>query len=165
MYPRRDKLRARLEAARQDLLLALADLDQTQAGLSTTNPGWVVRDLVAHLAAAERGHQQVIEALMAGEVAPDPAFELDVFNEQEVAARRGRSLAELLDELDTARRATLALLDAVGTENWDLAGWHPGGFDTTVEGCFRVIAIHEKRHLKEIRAALAAGRSDRESPA
>ena len=32
---------------------------------------------------------------------------------------------------------------------------HPGGFDTTVEAVFRVIAIHERRHLKEIRSILA----------
>ena len=70
---------------------------------------------------------------------------------------RGRDgrLAKLLEDLNAGRAATLALLESLGGDDWDRAGYHPGGFDTTVEGTFRVIAIHERRHAKDIRAALA----------
>ena len=115
-----------------------------------------MRDVLAHLAGAELGHQQVIRALLAGAAPDTSGFDLDAFNAADVAARRNASLSELLDELAANRSSTLALLDAVGPDDWDRAGYHPGGFDTTVEGAFRIIAIHEKRHVKEIRAALAS---------
>ena len=116
---------------------------------------WSVKDVLAHLAGAERGHQQVIHALVAGEVAGQPGFDLDAFNQADVAARERWTLAQVLEDLDAGRAGTLALLESVGDNGWDRAGFHPGGFDTTVEGTFRVIAIHERRHAKDIRTALA----------
>lgn len=77
-------------------------------------PGWTVQDQLAHVAA--------VESLLAG----DPQPQVDVpdypwlrspvgaFIEQGVEARRGRSAAEVLDELETVlprRLATLRSLD------------------------------------------------------
>jgi uncharacterized protein (TIGR03083 family) len=150
----REKLRQRLEDSRGELLAVIATLGPAQAAAPTTNAGWAVRDVLAHLAGAELGHQQVIRALLAGDAPDTSGFDLDAFNAADVAARRDASLTALLAELARNRLETLALLDSVGLDDWDLAGYHPGGFDTTVEGTFRIIAIHEKRHVKEIRAAL-----------
>ena len=155
MDQRREKLRQRLNDSRRELLAAVEELGPTQAAAPTTNAGWAVRDVLAHLAGAELGHQQVIRSLLAGASPDTSGFDLDAFNAADVAARRDASLPELLDELAANRSATLAFLDSVGPDDWDRAGYHPGGFDTTVEGTFRIIAIHEKRHVKEIRAALA----------
>jgi len=155
MDQRQAKLRQRLDDSRRELLAAVEALESDEAAAPTANPGWAVHDVLAHLAGAELGHQQVIRALLAG-AAPDVSgFDLDAFNAADVAARYNASLPELLDELAANRSATLALLDAAGPDDWDRAGYHPGGFDSTVEGVFRIIAIHEKRHVKEIRAALA----------
>ena len=156
MDPRREKLRQRLNDSRRELLAAVEDLSPAEAKTSTANTGWAVRDVLAHLAGAELGHQQVIRALLVGQPAETADFDLDAFNAADVAARLDASLAVLLAELAGNRVETLALLDTVGSDDWDRAGYHPGGFDTTVEGTFRIIAIHEKRHVKEIRAALGA---------
>ena len=155
MDQRREKLRQRLNDSRGDLLAAVEAIGQAEAAAPTANAGWAVRDVLAHLAGAELGHQQVIRALLAGAAPDTSGFDLDAFNAADVAARRNASLAELLAELASNRVGTLALLDTVGSDDWDRAGYHPGGFDTTVEGTFRIIAIHEKRHVKDIRAALA----------
>ncbi len=154
MDQRQAKLRQRLDDSRRELLAAVEALGPDEAAAPTANPDWAVRDVLAHLAGAELGHQQVIRALLSG-VSPDTSgFDLDAFNAADVAARRNASLAGLLDELAANRAETLALLDAVGPDDWARGGYHPGGFDATVEGVFRVIAIHEKRHAKDIRAAL-----------
>jgi hypothetical protein len=155
MDQRREKLRQRLNDSRRDLLAAVEGIGPAEAVAPTANAGWSVCDVLAHLAGAELGHQQVIRALLAGASPDTSGFDLDAFNAADVAARRNASLLELLDELATNRSATLALLDTIGSDDWDRAGYHPGGFDTTVEGTFRIIAIHEKRHVKDIRAALA----------
>lgn len=155
MDVRAEKLRRRLAAADLELLALVADMTSTEAARMTANLGWTVKDLLAHSAAAERGHQQVIRALLAGTPTAMPGFDLDTFNEQEVAARRGYTRDQVLDELAVVRVHTVSLLDAVDRQDWDLAGRHPGGFDTTVEGTFRVTAIHERRHARDIRASVA----------
>ncbi len=154
MDQRREKLRQRLNDSRRELLAAVEDMGPAEAAAPTASAGWAVRDLLAHLAGAELGHQQVIRALLAGQRAQVDGFDLDAFNAADVALRRDANLAALLTELASNRAGTLALLNAVGPDDWDRAGYHPGGFDATVEGTFRIIAIHEKRHVKEIRAAL-----------
>ncbi len=154
MDQQREKLRQRLLDSRRDLLAAVENLDPAELAAPTANPGWAVIDMLAHLAGAELGHQQVIRALLAGETPDTTGFDLDAFNAADVAARSGADLAGLLAELAANRAETLALLDAIAADDWARSGYHPGGFDTTVEGVFRVIAIHEKRHVKDIRAAL-----------
>lgn len=149
-----EQLHQRLLDSHNAILEVIDLLSEAQAVDANANPGWTVRDLVAHLAAAEIGHCRVIRRLLAGQSTAIPGFDLDAHNNAEVDARQQRTFAELLAEYKANRAATLALLDTVGDEDWDRGGPHPGGFETTVEGTFRVISIHEKRHLREIKAAL-----------
>lgn len=145
----REQLRQRLIDGRQAVLEVVSGLDEA-AGRVQANPGWERRDIVAHLASAEIGHCQVIQRLLAGQPTLLPGFDLDEFNQAEVGSRRQRSLSELVAEYQANRAATLALLDTIAENEWAIAGPHPGGFDTTVEGVFRVISIHERHHLREM---------------
>ncbi|MFZ2487658.1 MAG: DinB family protein [Anaerolineae bacterium] len=155
MDERKEKLRQRMQDTRAELLALIETLTAERAAAPSGNPGWTVQDVVAHLAGAEGGHRQVIRGLLAEPPRHFPRdFDLDAFNAAEVGARRGQTLNALQAELDSQRAETLALLDSITDDQWERAGYHPGGFDTTVEGVFRVIAIHEKRHVKELRAAL-----------
>ena len=151
---RSEKLHVALLESQQKVLDALTGLTESNARTTMINTGWSVQDAVAHLAAAELGHCQVIARLLTNTPTDIAGFDLDAFNNAEVAARRPISLSDLIAEYQTNRAATLQLLASVGEDDWDRAGWHPGGFETTVEGVFRVIAIHEKRHLREIQAVL-----------
>lgn len=153
--PRREGLRSRLLAARAETLALVDSLQPEELEREAVEGGWSPRDTLAHLAAAELGHQWVIQRLLAGESPARAGFDLDAFNNAEVAARQDRNITEIMQELADTRGETLAILDVVGPQDWDRAGSHPGGFDTTVEAVFRVIAIHERRHLKEIRSILA----------
>ena len=114
MDERKDKLKRRLDEAHADLLAAVSGLTAEQAARPTPNVDWTVQDVLAHLAGAERGHQQVIHALVAGEVAGQPGFDLDAFNQADVAARERWTLAQVLEDLDAGRAGTLALLESVG---------------------------------------------------
>lgn len=87
-----------------------------------------MRDTLAHLASAELGHCSVAENLLGNM----PTIGPDGF------------------DLDANHAATLALLQRIEPGQWAIVGYHPGGFDTTVEGVFRVIAIHKRRHMKEL---------------
>lgn len=153
---RKDRLWWRMEEVRAQVKTLAASLTPAQ----WTTPVyelWAARDVIAHLAAAEKGHVEVGWALMRGESTEIPGFDLDTYNNRSVEERRHKSPSELLAELDEARQRTAELLAAVGPDDWQKGGPHPGGFDVTVEGIFKVIALHERRHLKDLQKALASG--------
>ena len=151
---RHDKLRKRLVTSHQAVLSVIETLDGVTAAELSANDGWSGKDLLAHLAASELGHCHVIRQLVADRPTLIADFDLDTFNNAEVAKRRRRSWEATIAEYRANRVATLALLDTITEADWEKAGPHPGGFDTTVEGVFRVIAIHEKRHLRDLNNAL-----------
>ena len=148
-----EQLRQRLLQSQQAVLEVVAPMD-AERGRILVNPGWTAQDLLAHLAAAELGHCAVVQRLLVGGDTVLPGFNLDTYNNAEVQARRHLGLEELLAEYKANRAATLAFLASIADHDRDKAGPHPRGFDTTVEGVFRVIAIHEKRHLRDLQVAL-----------
>ncbi len=150
---RKDRLWWRLEETRARVKSLAASLTPEQWATPVYEL-WAVRDVIAHLAAAEKGHVDVGWALLRGESTAIPGFDLDEYNNRSVDERRHKSPPELLAELDEAREGTAALLAAVGPDDWEKGGPHPGGFDVTVEGIFKVISMHEKRHLRDLRKAL-----------
>jgi uncharacterized protein (TIGR03083 family) len=117
-----------------DFVALVRSLPEEQGDLPTDLPGWCVRDNVAHTA-----H---LEAVLAG--APEETIEVaeaphlvglqNYYTEQGVLARRGRTLAELADEIEagvSARHAELladpptdgaaAPLRTPGGIGWNLA--------------------------------------------
>ncbi|WP_082533972.1 maleylpyruvate isomerase family mycothiol-dependent enzyme [Marmoricola sp. Leaf446] len=95
-----------------DFLVLVRSLDEAQGSLPTDLPGWDVHANVAHTT-----H---LEAVLAG--APEDTVEVpdaahltsptSRYTEQGVLARRGRTLAELADELEQAVATRLAALRA-----------------------------------------------------
>lgn len=153
MSDRKAKLKAKLDAARNYLLAVAAQVTDDRALAATDNPEWNVHDILAHLAAAERGLQATVHRFLAGDPLPE-GFSLDAWNRRQVAKHKDRPVAELLESLHASRQDTLALLDSLAEEQLDVSGTHPAGFQTTVAGIFRIMAIHERDHGREIAAAL-----------
>lgn len=150
---RKTPIRQYLTEARQLLLEAVAALDDETALLPTTNPEWRVRDILAHLAASERGLLRNVERFLAGGELPAD-FSLDVWNQRQVAKRRDATIADLLAELAASRAEVWAVLDRLDEADLDVSGTHPAGMRTTVAGLFYTIANHELDHGNEIRATL-----------
>jgi uncharacterized protein (TIGR03083 family) len=100
------------EQACDDFVALVRSLPEEQGDLPTDLPGWSVRDNVAHTA-----H---LEAVLAG--APEETIEVaaaphlvglqNYYTEQGVLARRGRTLAQLADELESAVAARRSALQA-----------------------------------------------------
>ena len=108
---------------------------------------------MAHLAGAERGLQGTVQRFLAGQPLPE-GFSLDYWNQRQVEKQKERSVADLLAGLQASRVDTLALLDSLSDEQLAVRGLHPAGFETSVGGIFRVMAMHELDHGQEIALAL-----------
>ena len=80
MDRRKEKLRKRLEVAQAEFLAVVDALNEAEAKRPTANPGWPVKDVVAHVASAELGHMPVIRALLAGQPVGQAGFDLDALN-------------------------------------------------------------------------------------
>ncbi len=65
---------------------------------------WTVRDVLAHLVSAERGHQRLIADVAAGGSGSPPDFNVDEYNRRHVAALAGRSPADLLADFAVGAR-------------------------------------------------------------
>lgn len=150
---RKTLIRQHLTEARRLLLEAVAGLDDETALTLTANPEWRVRDVLAHLAASERGLLRNVARFLAGGELPAD-FNLDVWNRRQVSKRRDTPIAELLAELAASREEVWATLDRLGEADLDVSGTHPAGMRTTVAGLFYTIANHELDHGNAIRAAL-----------
>lgn len=122
----------------QDLLVVLRELTDGDWEHPTALPGWTVRDVLAHCAHLESeaaGMEQPPGARVDIEAKRNQPMSNEI-TEAGVAARRERSAAELLEELETAcvrRREVLADLDIsdprapapglAAAMGWDLATW------------------------------------------
>jgi uncharacterized protein (TIGR03083 family) len=159
MSQRKDRLRQELAASRAYLLSVAKHIAPDQALNSTENPAWNVHDLLAHLASAEGGLQATVQRFLAARELPE-AFDLSYWNARQVAKRSDQGVSELIDSLAASREDTLNLLASLTEEQLDVPGKHPAGFDTTVGGVFRVIALHERTHGREIAAAIGLDPGD-----
>jgi len=153
MTDRRQRIHIELAESRAYLFSVAQQIGSEQAVASTENPAWNVHDLLAHLAVAERGLQGTVQRFLAGQSLPD-GFSLDIWNQRQVAKQQERSVPELLASLAASRVDSLALLDSLSDEQLAVRGLHPAGFETSVGGIFRVMAMHELDHGQEIALAL-----------
>lgn len=153
MSERTEKLSRLLNESRAYLLSVVEQVGPEQALNSTENPAWNVHDLLAHLAGAERGLQATVNRFLAGQQLPD-GFSLDYWNLRQVEKQKERSVPDLVASLKASRVETLALLDSLTDEQLKVRGMHPAGFETSVSGVFKVMAMHERNHGQEIALAL-----------
>ena len=135
-------------ARQQDAIEAFRHLTPAQAGCRYAEGKWTVRDIIGHLADAERVLSYRLLCLARGESGPLPGFD-----EQTYAAHSNadsRTLDDLVSELAIVRQSTLALarsldpavLERRGTVNtWTLS----------VRAVAYIIAGHFQHHVNVLR--------------
>lgn len=157
---RRTRLKYKMAEARQELVSALQNLTPAQFDLPTHNEGWNVRQVAAHIAAAEGTMEVIARRILDREPnqrETTATFDLDRFNSSMIRRRAEKSIPELIEELNLSRGRMLEILDRASEEELDLPGYHPAAGDITLYGLFVVIYRHERQHAQDIKEAIAAG--------
>lgn len=149
-----ERLRSEGDAALARLAtLSLAQWDKPVYG---EGAGWKARDILAHLVAAERGHQRLIAAVAAGEAGSPPDFDIDRYNRSTVAALSNRSVSDLLVDLQAVRRDTIALVAGLSDDDLARRGNHPAlGSGAALADFVRIVFMHVKLHLRDLARALS----------
>lgn len=147
-----DELIAKLNQERERLMAALDGVDAEMAArVIEGTDGWTsIHDAMKHVASAERSMLTVAERTIAGTYKAIPDFDVNRYNARQVEKRQGQTWEETLAELRQSREASLAALEQWGDEQLNLPTTHPVWGDTTVGGLFRIIAIHDSLHRKDV---------------
>jgi len=144
----------KLSKSREKLLAAVSDLSEDLLDRRLAD-GWSIRDTLTHLLNAEEDHCRVAAVIADGEQHRLPAqFDLDQHNAGRLAERGRLSRAELLAALDHQRQRTIALFERLSDEQRALVGRHPALGEIAVGDVFRIIAVHDQLHLRDIQAVL-----------
>ena len=146
-------LRNEILDARDELLLEIEHLSESDWTKPAPPEGWTVKDVVTHLAASQPTQPVLIRSILAGKGGSRPDFDLNFFNKRGLEKRKGKTVDELKSELATGPGDSLKLLDELTDEQLATQGKHPRG-DKTLAEIFQIIALHDREHTGHIRAAL-----------
>ncbi|MGD9903482.1 MAG: DinB family protein [Vicinamibacterales bacterium] len=127
----------------QALLDAMAAWPEARAGHRYADGKWTVREVVGHMADAERIFTYRLMRIARGDTTPLPGFDENAY--QRVAGFEGRALGDIVAELRAIRQATLPLirsLDAAALEREGTASDRRA----TVRGMVWVTAGHFQHH-------------------
>lgn len=130
--------------AHAQLARALEGLGEEESARVGLTPKWSVRDALAHITAWEQEGARLLEGLTDGTARPGRYGDEEVerFNEEAVAARRGRSLAELVAEADAAHASMLAAVGRLPEEVDENSPAYKVAYGFTVE--------HMRHHAAQI---------------
>lgn len=128
--------------------------EQWQTVIYTDGMVWTIKDLLAHQISAEGEFQYYgRDVLNGGEGAPED-FNLNAFNNREVAKKADQTPDELLANFRTTRQATIDLVADIRDDQFALQGRHPFFGMIGVEDMFKLIYRHNMMHARDIRKAL-----------
>jgi len=123
------------------------------------DPGWTVRELIAHMADAERGMLGQAQRIVRGESALPEGFDPARWNRRAVEKRAGASTADLLAEIEKAHRDWVAFVEGLDDASLDRRGRTAEGELLTVEAFARHAAEHRMDHTCDAEKAARGGQT------
>lgn len=148
-----------LERQHEETAGVLAGVSEAQGDYAYAPGKWTLKEVLGHLADAERVFAYRALRFARGDPSPLASFDENVWAPNSGA--RERSVADLLDELRVVRAATLALFRHLPPEAPERRGTASGN-PVSVRALAWIIAGHERHHLRILRERyLSPGKSER----
>ncbi|HEY0078915.1 MAG TPA: DinB family protein [Pyrinomonadaceae bacterium] len=132
----------------EETLGLLRSLPESRGGERYEPGKWSIRELLGHMSDTERVFAYRALCIARGDTAPLPGMDQDVY----VAGANfdARTLADLTDEFEQVRRATLALFRPMDETAWLRRGTANNN-PFSVRALAHVCAGHELHHLRVLR--------------
>jgi DinB superfamily len=139
--------------AQRDLMRGLGNVvNDEKASYRYAPEKWSVREVIGHIADAERVYQYRALALSRGETFELPPWDPDRYVEE--AGFDSRTVADLIDEVLVVREATLAFFDHLPRPAWSKSGTLAGN-PLSVRALAFIAAGHLQRHVDVLRERYA----------
>ncbi|MGB8768589.1 MAG: DinB family protein [Candidatus Korobacteraceae bacterium] len=133
----------------RQLLVGVSD----EAATAVPAPGkWSIKQLLGHLCDAERVITYRALRFARGDAAELPGFEQDDYVRE--AQSNARTVDDLLTELESIRKATIALFGSLPSEV-ETRGGIANGKPVTVRALAYIAAGHAQHHLELLRAGFS----------
>lgn len=120
----------------------------------TEGTRWDVRRVLCHFVSAERSFLRLFEDIMAGGEGTPEDFDLDRFNESQVAKMDGLSPEELIRRFEEARAAMVAFVEGLSEADLEREGRHPFFGMDRLEKFLKLVYRHNMIHERDVRRAL-----------
>jgi uncharacterized damage-inducible protein DinB len=146
--PEQDDIIGVMERQRAETQQLLAGVDEEKSKYRYADGKWSIKGIVGHLCDAERIFAYRLLAIARGEQQPLPGFD-----EEAYAATGGFDdipFADLVAELDRARRSTLDLLRHLPAEAWMRIGT-ANGHAISARAIAWIMPGHERHHVNVLR--------------
>jgi hypothetical protein len=128
---------------------------QLEQQLYADGSQWSVRQLLAHFITAERGFYALLEDILAGGPGAAQDFDINTYNESQVAALQQASLVDLLYQFSVQRLATVELVQRMAIDDLSRMGRHPFLGVAPLEDMLKLIYRHNQIHQRDVRKLLA----------
>lgn len=157
---RSETLITKLEKGRQKTLDTLQALTPAQWQISIyTEPAWQAQQLLAHFVSAENQLLLLVRSIVRGGRGAPANFDVNEYNAAEQKRLEGKSVPELLAELERSRQRTIEWVKTLSPEDLDKVGCHPALGNVTVETIITAIHGHHLMHIRDLSRALKADTS------
>lgn len=122
----------------------LRSLSEDKANHAYAAGKWTVKDLIGHVADAERVFSYRLTRIARGDKTPLSGFDENAW--AKMAPHRKRRMADVVDEMIAIRRATLALVDSLDETTISNVGLANNNSVSARAICW-IMAGHTKHHL------------------
>ena len=156
MENRLDGIIAELKNNEEEIIAFFQSLnsDQLNKIVYPDDPGWTVRQTLAHLITIEGPMQWLFKDLLAGGPGSPSDFDLDRFNLTQPRKLDGLTLDELCAGFRSVRRETIAIVKGMKDEDLDREGRHAFHGHGKLERFIVWAYEHARLHLDDIRTLL-----------
>ena len=153
MDSRRDGIIAELRNNEEEIISFFKGLNSGQLGMTLypTDPGWTVRQVLAHFITIEGTMQWLFRNILAGGPGSPEDFDVDRFNRTQPRKLDALRLDELFDKFRSVRRETIAIVGGMEEKDLDREGRHAFHGHGKLERFITWAYEHARLHLDDIR--------------
>lgn len=139
-----------LEYGRSTLLEAINGLSERELTELHVFGNWTVRDILAHIIGWDYRTIQNLPLIVADRANEIPAIEVDSFNQESLAKWGGKSIPELLSQIESTHRQILDIIAGLAHVEIDKRHHRNGRVITIRSYVIYTMMEHDRQHAAEI---------------
>ncbi len=144
-----------LISSREYLNAVLDQVDERwESQVYSDGLGWTVRQLVHHLADADKGHNNQLMNIADGRDIIPEDFDIERYNGSVTRKTAEKTVEESREGLAQSREKLMDWLATLDESKLDVQGRHASLRILTIEDILGVLADHERSHAQDIASAL-----------
>ncbi len=147
---------AELKNNEEEIIKFFKGLNSEQLGLTVypEDPGWTVRQVLAHFITIEGTMQWLFKDILSGGPGSPENFDVDRFNRSQPKKLDGLSMAELFEKFRSVRSETIEIVKRMEDKDLDREGRHAFHGHGKLERFVIWAYEHARLHLDDIRGIL-----------